>query len=491
MKMKFVKLIISCVLLLVIVQTSSAETTIGLTASKDVWIEDSFNKNNNDFIVIGKYKDYNKKRSLLQFELSRIPSNAKIKKAFINLYYYGYECHDNGRLEPTEAKIHQVLKQWDENSATKSKSTSLEKWDEAFLRIGTDTMPKPESVVNISTDAGFKSFDVTSLVQKWVSKKEPNYGILIWTPAEEKDGCDIRFYSREHSDVQNIPRLFITYAGEACSSNTGCGVDSYIDDYFCLEGNVYRKYIIYTCHNVGTLSSYCGESIKPKLVNECKEYEICVESKKECQLSGEETIELAADGDVWIQDRWCNFLVNTNYRDIFIVGKKILSEKKRSLVKFDISTLPIGTQIVSAVMKLYHSGASCLGGGKIGPINVQVHQVLYEWDETKATENKRTHTKEWSSEYLGLGTDAEAVPETFVNIGTIDGFKNFDVTSLAQKWVNGQAPNYGVLLWTPDETKDNCDRRFFSREYSDPSRRPKLVVTYTPAKQKNQSAAIS
>ncbi len=54
------------------------------------------------------------------------------------------------------------------------------------------------------------------------------------------------------------------------------------------------------------------------------------------------------------------------------------------------------------------------------------------------------------------------------------------MTNLTQKWVNGTATNYGVILWATNENTNGYDLRFRSSEYADTtSHRPVLEVIYS------------
>ena len=116
---------------------------------------------------------------------------------------------------------------------------------------------------------------------------------------------------------------------------------------------------------------------------------------------------------------------------------------------------------------------------------VQAHQLLVEWDEGIATKDLRLFEEigiPWSTPYAGInGTDANTQYESTLLFQetTATGWKTWDLSALTQKWVNGSATNYGVILWTTNEGTDGKDLRFHSSEYSDNSLRPKLEITYS------------
>jgi len=58
-------------------------------------------------------------------------------------------------------------------------------------------------------------------------------------------------------------------------------------------------------------------------------------------------------------------------------------------------------------------------------------------------------------------------------------WKQWDLSALTQKWVNGTAVNYGVILWATNEDVAGYTFRFYSSEATNPSDRPYLEVVYS------------
>jgi RHS repeat-associated protein len=60
-------------------------------------------------------------------------------------------------------------------------------------------------------------------------------------------------------------------------------------------------------------------------------------------------------------------------------------------------------------------------------------------------------------------------------------WKAWDITSLTQKWANGSATNYGVVVWATNENTDGYDLRFHSSDAPPPNNAnpPVLEVTYS------------
>jgi hypothetical protein len=115
---------------------------------------------------------------------------------------------------------------------------------------------------------------------------------------------------------------------------------------------------------------------------------------------------------------------------------------------------------------------------------VQAHQILMNWNETQATDTLRLTNTYWNKRYVGLNDiDAKSGYESklLFQQNQYPVWKSWDLTALTQKWVNGTATNYGVVLWATNETTNGYDLRFHSSDAPPPNNAnpPVLEVTYS------------
>lgn len=153
--------------------------------------------------------------------------------------------------------------------------------------------------------------------------------------------------------------------------------------------------------------------------------------------------------------------------------------KKRSVVQFDLSELPLSctsSSLVSATMRLYFVDSN--------PSNVihniDVYRVLVEWDEQVATQAHRTSTADWSTFHVGIdGIDADSVLIDTVQKDASDppGFVYFDILGAVTEWL-GQANNYGLLLRSQNEVAGPGEGiiRFATQAAHISERRPRVKV---------------
>ena len=135
---------------------------------------------------------------------------------------------------------------------------------------------------------------------------------------------------------------------------------------------------------------------------------------------------------------------------------------KRSLVSFDVSSIPSGSTINSATLIL------CLSADPQSGAQGRTHElrlVTSSWIETTVVWNDQPTVS-------GTATATITVPTTAQCL-------TFSVTADVQSWVDGTS-NYGWRLSDQTEGVSNGDVDYRSRENATTDERPELKVTYTP-----------
>lgn len=144
-------------------------------------------------------------------------------------------------------------------------------------------------------------------------------------------------------------------------------------------------------------------------------------------------------------------------------------KSKRGILQFDTSSFTPGTALDKAMLRLYITDNKLTSAG-----TVKVYQVLEPWIEAEATWNERLAAVPWST--AGGVYQLPQVAAGSVATGLKNAWIAFDITPLAQTWVDFPAQNDGALL-TIDQSKD---LGFASRENGNFSNPPQLVITLPP-----------
>ena len=152
------------------------------------------------------------------------------------------------------------------------------------------------------------------------------------------------------------------------------------------------------------------------------------------------------------------------------------SAGSRGFLKWDLSSLPAGVRISNATMRLY-SAAEEAGGGD-STFTVKVAKVAgANPDLERATWASPDNVYSWSGGADG-GTGDLAAAESTAAVGKNRGWVVWNVSNMAQEWVEAPGMNFGMALDPDVAATIGSNRDFASREHPDPRLQPELVVTY-------------
>lgn len=149
-----------------------------------------------DFASIGTISVPIIARMYIQIDLDTLPVGAIIIAANLKLHH-----HYTQTTEIFNISIHEVTGNWEENTITWNNQPN-------YLMI-----PESTCSITISTITTWLSWDITSLLQKWMNGSIPNYGLLLKRIDEEGFNYNlIRCYTSNYLDNPILrPRLEITY----------------------------------------------------------------------------------------------------------------------------------------------------------------------------------------------------------------------------------------------------------------------------------------
>ena len=205
--------------------------------------------------------------------------------------------------------------------------------------------------------------------------------------------------------------------------------------------------------------------------------------------------------DTWISTNdWAptpQDTVNYGQNDVLKVER---NEGDNPLLRFDLSSIPTNSMVVSATLGLYNLTQSN-PGGESHPRRVNLYGVLVDWDEGNQTNSPidasgkqgatgynafEYYTGEgtdvpWAERGMAAGLDYAEKYESYADV-VDEGWYTWDVADLARSWIRGDQSNFGVVLRDATGYQDgNRDsREFVSSEKTDTGLRPKLTIVYNP-----------
>jgi hypothetical protein len=141
----------------------------------------------------------------------------------------------------------------------------------------------------------------------------------------------------------------------------------------------------------------------------------------------------------------------------------------RSLIKFDLSTIPSNATIVSANLYLYsYPAPTNNGNGTDANFGTNNSMFLQQ-----VTSNWSTSTASWTNQPTVNTTNQLSIATTSQSMLDL----NLDVTAMISSMVSGNA-NYGFMLRLQNESTYNSRIFVASHHPSLPAKYPKLVVVY-------------
>jgi hypothetical protein len=130
----------------------------------------------------------------------------------------------------------------------------------------------------------------------------------------------------------------------------------------------------------------------------------------------------------------------------------------QALMRFDLSTIPAGAQTTITTANLHLTLAD-----RMGPADFAIHRVTAPWNEASVS---------------GQSFAAAFDPTVEAGFDNYDAVADVQLKGLVSEWVQGGAPNYGLLidLQTPDTGYFTTS--YFSRESASETLRPELHVCF-------------
>lgn len=159
-------------------------------------------------------------RGVFEYDLSMIPSLATIDSASFELYMIGRH-RTNETNNEINVNLHQILRSWSEGTKDGMICEIGATWNEydcsnAWTAAGGDFKTAHETTAKIffSDINQWHQWDVTTLVQDWVTGQYSNYGMLLRDQSEnsgEVKNFTGYFCSEEYSDASLRPKLTVVY----------------------------------------------------------------------------------------------------------------------------------------------------------------------------------------------------------------------------------------------------------------------------------------
>jgi len=332
--------------------------------------------------------------------------------------------------------VAKVKRHWSPEHVTWNQSTSSEAWFQSGARdVGSDRSATVYASGQIAEERQWTEWDVTHLVQEWVSSPGRNYGLLLL--AEGSVSVQYDFTTSKWYPTDFRPYLEISYI-PARPSPTPIAT------------------------NTPTLTPTSAATATPTMTP--------------FPSRGNIVLQQGLDGyqgcnDTYI-DKW-NPQQNNAPNSKLVVRQ---GDVRSALLRFDLEAMPISSHINKAELQLYVQSSS-------GPhaLPVQVYSLARPWDINEVTFQRADRELAWSQEGVNEpGKDRLLEPIAHGTLTDKKQWITFNIASAAQEWVTFPERNFGLVIKADGNVA--VEYGFVSSEWrSEPALRPNLYLDWEPA----------
>lgn len=461
-----------------------------------------------NYIDIGHADGVGSYRDVMKFDLSAYDTTDIVSSATLSLTWY-YPAATT-RNSDTIVEIYRAA-DWNPSQVSWSDSAYGTPWnneggdwfDKNNVAHGSTPYASVTFKANDIPDNKYHEFDVTELVQKYVSGEYSNTGFFI--KARNENNNYIAFYSSEWSNPEQRPKLTIelmeqdsqrpiasvssvqtvtsgeTITLDGSESTDNVGIVSYLWDFDADDGiqqdatgasvqHTYDNSGIYTATlKVADISGNTdSETVTITVIDEnptpSADY-----TSTQTPVYDNRLREASAD-DTFGQDYYID------------IGNKNNIGSYRDIIWFDLSGYSETDTITNADLKLfwYYPSDSTRDEDTIVDIyraddwdpdyvSWSNSEAGTQWNNAGGDWFDRNNVAQGSTPYASITFKATDVPD--------NQYYEFDVTELVQEYVSGEYSNTGFFLKARDENSNYI--AFYSSDIGNSDRMPKLTIDHS------------
>lgn len=149
---------------------------------------------------------------IMKWDLSVIPSDAEIREAMVHLFMSDMES--DGGDDPYDVSAHRIINHDPVISLCSGLTyDGVNGWTpgDDNITLAQSDIASEESMLPVDTIHEYKSWDVSDMVQYWISWPTENYGLLLNADRAASADSNRYFVSSEAEDGTKRPKLIVTF----------------------------------------------------------------------------------------------------------------------------------------------------------------------------------------------------------------------------------------------------------------------------------------
>ena len=384
---------------------------------------------------------------LLDFGALGLRSDAIIVRA--RVYLYQHTRFGSGAVEVQAFALH---RDWAEYETTWLQADANTLWNVPGANgIPGDRSEIPASTTVLSPENGWKTFDVTGIVQGWVRNPASQHGLKLHTGGTPVGGSVfLYFYSNQNNEYPDRrPKLEISYL---LPTPTPTATPTFTPS--------------------PTATRTPTPTVTPTVLHSPSPTQTATVVPSATVRAYQQGVNgYTGARDVHL-DRYQPGTNRGEATNLYLLVDDNSVETRSILFDFDISDLPRAAQIVQATLYLYqHQRTGAL------TYTAYVYAVNRPWLENEVTWDHVKPSLPWVVPGAnGVPGDRSGTPASVTAVDNDIGWKGFDVTSIVQQWHADSGSHFGFKLMPG--TQGGFQAYYYSKEFTEPSFRPRLEVFY-------------
>ncbi|NPE28438.1 DNRLRE domain-containing protein [Methanococcoides sp. SA1] len=457
-----------------------------------------------NYIDIGHDTDAGRYRDVMWFNLSTYNTTDTVSNATLSLYWYYPE--NSPRNQDTVVEIYRAA-EWNPGHVSWNNNAAGTPWDNAGgdwfdvnnVAQGSEPYASITFDANDLPDNRYYEFDITELVQDYVSGEYDNTGFFL--KAQNEHDNYIAFYSSDWSNEDQRPKLTIAHTTETEPVSNNAPILNSIGEKSVEEGSALSftvsasdadddslAHLAIGLPSGASIDSSTGAFSWTPSEGQAGTYSVTFEVTDGQLTDSEEVIitvnVVPATAPSLVYDNRLRestpdtTLAGDNYIDI---GHDTDAGRYRDVMWFDLSAYNTTDTVSNATLSLYWYYPE--NSPRDQDTVVEIYRAA-DWNPGHVSWNNNAAGTPWnnpggdwfdtnnvaqgSTPYASITFDANDLPD--------NRYYEFDITELVQDYVSGEYDNTGFFLKAQNEYGNYI--AFYSSDWSNPGQRPKLTIDH-------------
>ena len=369
--------------------------------------------------------------SLVRFDLQALPTSSRINEALLQLYVWS-----SSGPHSLPVQVIGVARSWKVDEVTFQRANKETAWyAEGVGEPVQDVWTQPAAKGLLAGTKQWVTFNITDLVQEWVSYPERNLGLVI--KADGLVAVEYQFVSSDwHLDASLRPKLYVDWE-PAPPTPTVTGTPPTLTPTFTA-----------TATPTNTPSP---TPTRPKVKLALQQGLASYEGVSDTYL------------DAWNQE-------SPMGRNGTLIVRQ--TDVRAALIRYDLERVPTDAIVTDATLNLWVARSS-----NPASIPLRAYVLQSRWNEDTATWLEADTGVSWAGPGASAcGEDLEAEPVAKVVLSEAQKWITIDITGAAGQWVKDPDRNHGLILKGGGGV--SVQYQLASSQWRQRDQRPRLLLTY-------------